>query len=163
MRWDVEGGTSQGGGATRTIVYDGDSNLDFYSDRKLKKDIEDAEPMLDRALRLPVRRYRWKDEASTARHKLGVIAQEVEPLFPDLVTETTDKEGKETTLTVGYTDFGIVAIKALQEFKAQHDAEVKDLKAEVADLKAQMKQVLQAAAELRGQAEKSKVTASVGQ
>jgi hypothetical protein len=55
----------------------------------------------------------------------------------------------------------VIAIKAIQEFKAQHDAEVKDLKAQVADLRTQMKEVLQAAAELRGQAEKSKVTASV--
>ena len=52
-------------------------------------------------------------------------------------------------------------VVCLQELKAQHDAEVKDLKAEVADHKAQMKQVLQAAAELRGQADKSKVTAAV--
>lgn len=163
MSFELGGGTSQGGGATRYVVYDGDSNWDFSSDRRLKKDIVDAESMLERALKVQVRRYRWKDEDATAKHKLGVIAQEVQPIFPDLIGETPSKDGTEPTLTVGYSDFGLIAVKAIQEFKAQHDAEVKELKAQVADLKAQMKEVLQAAAELRGQAEKSKVTASVSQ
>lgn len=51
---------------TRRVTYDGDSNWDFTSDGRLKKDIVDAEPMLDRVLRLPVRRYRWKEEDASA-------------------------------------------------------------------------------------------------
>jgi hypothetical protein len=154
------GGNAHNSG-TREVRYDGDSNWDFYSDRKLKKDIVDVEPMLDRAMKVQIRRYRWKDESEEAKHKLGVIAQEVQPLFPDLVTEITDRDTKEPLMTVGYSDFGLVAIKAIQELKVQHDAEVKDLKAQVAELKAQMKEVLSAAAELRGQADNSKVTAAV--
>jgi type II secretory pathway component PulM len=92
---------------------------------------------------------------------IGVIAQELQPLFPDMVSETENPETREKNLSVGYGDFAVIAIKAIQEIKAQQDAEVKDLKAQVAALKAQMKEVLQAAAELRGQADKSKVTASV--
>ncbi len=115
--------------------WNGDSNWDFNSDRKLKKDIEDAEPMLERALQVPVRRYRWKDEESRAEHKLGVIAQEVRPLFPDLVGEFREENG-ETTLMVGYGDFALIAVKALQEFKAQHDAEIDGLRTQVTDLSA---------------------------
>lgn len=155
------GGNTHNSG-TREVRYDGDSNWDFYSDRKLKRDIVDVEPMLERAMKVQIRRYRWKEEDESAKHKLGVIAQEVQPLFPDLVTEITDRDTKEPLMTVGYSDFGLIAIKAIQELKTQHDAEVNDLKTQVADLKAQMKQVLQAAAELRGQADAKKVTASVG-
>lgn len=157
------GGFGNASGDIRSIVWDGDGNWDVASDRKLKKDIADAEPVLERALKVQVRRFRWKDAPEDSKLSLGVIAQELQPLFPDMIGEDENKETHEKNLTVGYSDFGIIAVKALQEFKAQHDAEVKDLKAQVADLKAQMKEVLQAAAELRGQADKSKVTASVGQ
>ncbi len=161
--WATGGGFGNSGDFTRQIVWDGDGNWDSSSDRKLKKDIQDAEPILERALQVQLRRFRWKNEPAGAKMTMGVIAQELQPLFPDMVGSAEDKETGEQHLTVGYADFGMIAVKALQEFKALHDAEVKDLKAEVADLKAQMKQVLQAAAELRAQADKSKVTAAVGQ
>jgi|DewCreStandDraft_1066081.scaffolds.fasta_scaffold00018_177 uncharacterized coiled-coil protein SlyX len=112
---------------SREVLYDGDSNWDFYSDLRLKKDIVEAEPMLERALRLPIRRYRWKDEDASAKHKLGVIAQEVQPLFPDLVTESSSREGQESPLMVGYSDFGLIAIKALQELKARQDLQLAEL------------------------------------
>lgn len=157
-----------GGSTYRWAYYDGDSNWDFGSDRRLKKDIVDVESMLDRALKVQIRRYRWKDEDSTAKHKLGVIAQEVQELFPDMVGEHTGRQDNQTYLTVGYSDFGMVAIKALQELKAKQDAELKAVKAEVqtvkdemADLKAQMREVLQANAELRARLERVKATASV--
>lgn len=132
-------------------AYDGDGNWDFYSDRKLKKDIVDVEPMLDRALKVQVRRYRWLQENPDAKHKLGVIAQEVQPLFPDMVTELEppDKPG-EKVLTVGYGDFGVIAIKAIQELHTiveAKDARIASLEREVATLKKQ------AAANLDGTAQ----------
>ncbi len=145
----------------RQATYNGDANWDFSSDRKLKKQIVDAEPVLDRALKVQVRTFRWKDSDDSMPKMIGVIAQELEPLFPDMVTTNQDRQTGESHLAVGYGDFAVIAIKAIQEFKAQHDAEVKDLKAQVADLRTQMKDVLQAAAELRGQVDKSKVTAAV--
>lgn len=154
--WMYGGNTHNSG--TREVRYDGDSNWDFYSDRKLKKDIVDAEPMLDRALQVQIRRYRWKDEDETAKHKLGVIAQEVQPLFPDLVSEGEDRETHETLLSVGYSDFGMVAIKALQEMKVQHDAELAELRSQVTALKAQMATLLRVNGQLLEQVEKAAAT-----
>jgi hypothetical protein len=138
-------------GHFRWASYDGDSNWDFLSDRKLKKDIANAEPMLDRALKVQVRRYRWNEDASNARHKLGVIAQEVQELFPDMVSEIErpDKAG-EKIMTVGYGDFGVVAIKAIQELHTiveAKDARIASLEREVAALKKQ------AAANIEGTAQ----------
>jgi hypothetical protein len=161
MVFGTVGGTSQGGASTRYCIYDGDSNWDFSSDRRFKRDIADAEPMLDRALKIQVRRFRWKDDAPEAKHHLGVIAQELQPLFPDMIGELEDPETKEKSMTVGYSDFGMVAVKALQEFKAQHDSEVTELKAELAELKSQMKALLQANARNAPEAGKSQQTASV--
>ena len=143
-------------------IYDGDSNWDFASDRRLKKDIVDAEPMLERALKVQVRRFRWKDAQDDSKHMLGVIAQEVQPLFPDMVGEQENPQSHEKQLTVGYGDFGVIAIKAIQELKASHDEEVRQLRSELAELKSQLKDVLAAAKQLQGAGEKSKQSAAVG-
>ncbi|HTH49706.1 MAG TPA: tail fiber domain-containing protein [Candidatus Limnocylindria bacterium] len=156
------GGFGNGGGQyARQITWDGDGNWDVSSDRKLKKDIVDAEPMLERALKVQVRRFRWKDATEDAKPTMGVIAQELQPLFPDLVSEQQDPNTKEKNLAVGYSDFGLIAVKAIQELKQQHDAEVADLKAQLAELKAQMTAVLQANPPAPTAAGRGKQTASI--
>ena len=132
---------SQWSSANRWAYYDGDSNWDFPSDRNFKKDIVDAESMLDRVLKVQVRRYRWKDEPEQGKHMLGVIAQEVQPLFPDLVTEVQNPDTKDKSLTVGYGDFALIAIKSIQELKKQQDDETSKLKAQIAQLAAQNEQL----------------------
>lgn len=128
----------------RYAYYEGGTAWLFGSDRKLKKDIIDAEPMLDRALRVQVRRFRWKEGEEGSEPMLGVIAQELQPLFPGMVSELAHPETHEKHLTVGYGDFGVIAIKAIQELKAGHDMEVKQLRAELAEIRAQLKEVLAA-------------------
>jgi hypothetical protein len=104
-------------GSWRGFSIDGNSDIDWQSDRRLKKDIVDAEPMLSRLMQLPFRRFQWK--ASTNPNEapeFGVIAQEVEPLFPDIVGK-----GGDGIMTVGYTTFATIACKAIQELKVEKD------------------------------------------
>ena len=117
--------TVQHGNTLRGFSYDGDNNLDWRSDRRLKQDIVDAEPMLARLMQLPFRRYHYKD-APDARLELGVIAQEVESLFPDLIGKSPDG-----MLTVGYTSFATIACKALQEYKTHTDADLSKLNEQI--------------------------------
>jgi len=128
-------------GQWRGFSMDGNNDLDWRSDRRLKKDIVDAEPMLDRLMQLPFRRYHWKDTTDVNPIKeFGVIAQEVEPLFPDLIGA-----GEDGIMTVGYTSFATIACKAIQELKIEKDDEIDDLRAdlslkdaEIADLNARL-------------------------
>jgi uncharacterized coiled-coil protein SlyX len=95
----------------------------------LKKDIVDVEPVLDRMMQVQFRRFHWKDNTDpNAKLQLGVIAQELQPLFPDLVTKGTEPEGY---LSVGYGDFASIACKALQEYVTSNDSEVGKLRAQV--------------------------------
>ena len=59
FNFDAVGGTSQGGSAARTVTYDGDSDWNFSSDRRLKTDIVDAESVLKRVMAVKMRRFRW--------------------------------------------------------------------------------------------------------
>ena len=128
-------------GSWRGFSIDGNSDLDWQSDRRLKKDIVDAEPMLGRLMQLPFRRFQWK--ASTNPNEapeFGVIAQEVEPLFPDIVGK-----GSDGILTVGYTTFATIACKAIQELKVEKDDQLADVQQQldgkdqrIADLEARL-------------------------
>lgn len=138
------GGWGNASGDFRQITWDGDGNWDAASDRRLKKDIVDAEPMLDRALKVQIRRFRWKDDPDNAKLTMGVVAQELQPLFPDLIAEQPNPSSEENMLAVGYSDFGMIAIKALQELKAQHDEETTHLKSEIESLKSQVANLVRA-------------------
>lgn len=129
---------SQAGGQWRNAVYDGDSNWDFNSDVRLKKDIVDAEPMLDRLLQVRFRRFHWKDTDGTGPLSFGVIAQELEPLFPQLVGEQQLQGQDQPYKTVAYTEFATIASKALQELAARTDDQVDALRAALAAKDAQI-------------------------
>ena len=64
---------------------------------------------------------------------LGVIAQEVQPLFPDLVTESENING-DSYLSVGYTSFGLISLKGVQELKQEKDREIEELKKRISKL-----------------------------
>ncbi len=129
---------TQSGAVWRNAVYDGDSNWDFNSDIRLKKDIVDAEPMLDRLLEIRFRRFHWKDTDGTQPLSFGVIAQEVEPIFPQLVSEQPLQGMDGPYKTVAYTEFATIACKAVQELKARTDEQAVAISTDVADLQAEL-------------------------
>lgn len=125
-------------GQWRGFSYDGDSNLDWRSDARLKENVEDAEPMLDRLMQVEFRRYNWI--GSEDRHKeFGVIAQELQPHFPDLVGK-----GADGMFTVGYTSFGNIAAKAVQELKQRTDADFEVLADEIVSAERRLMDELEA-------------------
>jgi hypothetical protein len=81
------------------------------SDRRLKKNIEDIGPVLEKVRQLQPRKYNMLVEKESARRSFGFIAQEVEPLFP----ENVRYDGDTDTYSLLYKGFSILAIKAIQE------------------------------------------------
>jgi hypothetical protein len=138
LNYDVNGNNGQftirlsQGLDGKTARYDGDSNWDFDSDRRLKTDITPAEPILDRILDLPLHRFRYKTSDPSKMPELGVIAQEVQPVFPELVGKGDPAPGGDHYLTVGLTSFGLYACRAIQELADRTDSDVENLHAEIA-------------------------------
>ena len=91
-----------------------------WSDIRLKENIVNTGPKLQDLLKVRVVNYNLKGLASTDKH-IGVIAQELETIFPNLVTENEPslediKNGKtESFKSVKYSCFTLMLIKALQE------------------------------------------------
>ncbi len=82
------------------------------SDKKLKKDIEYIDyDILDRIMKLKPAKYRLLHADENDQKNIGFIAQEVQEYFPDLIYQETE----ESFIGLHYPDFGILAIKAIQE------------------------------------------------
>ena len=90
------------------------------SDIKLKENVTDATPKLDKLNQVRVVNYNLIGDE---KKQLGVIAQELEQVFPSMVEEMPDKdeEGNDlgtTTKSVKYSVFVPMLIKAIQEQQA---------------------------------------------
>ncbi|QEC66740.1 tail fiber domain-containing protein [Panacibacter ginsenosidivorans] len=82
--------------------------------------------VLDKVMQLKPSLYHFTKQQSNDRRFMGMIAQEVQPLFPEAVYEQLGKNDKaEDYLSLDYTTFGIIAIKAIQE----QQKEIEELKA----------------------------------
>jgi hypothetical protein len=127
------------GGADKCYIL-GNGNLQninnsygALSDIKLKENIIDATPKLENLLKVKVRNYNLIGEENK---QIGVIAQELEQIFPSMVDESEDfkeveiedEEGniikerqslKTFTKSVKYSVFVPMLIKAMQEQQAQ--------------------------------------------
>ena len=104
------------------------------SDLRLKKDIEPMPATLDKVLKLRPVTYHYKQQESDGKKVQGFIAQEVEQLFPESVH--TDEGGD--MRGISYSDFGVIAIKAIQEQQEiinELSKTVKELQAEIEELK----------------------------
>lgn len=86
------------------------------SDRRLKTDIQPLENSLKKVLQLRGVSYVMKEDENKNR-KIGVIAQEVEQEFPELVA--TDPQGMKS---VAYANLTAVLIEAVKGLKAENDA-----------------------------------------
>jgi len=106
-----------------------------FSDRRLKKQIESIEPgSLDRLLQLRGVTYEYARADLRKGYdgiRRGWIAQQVEDVFPEWVSEAQD--GMKMLTPVG---FDAITVEALRELRAEKDAEIALLKESIAELRA---------------------------
>jgi hypothetical protein len=93
------------------------------SDARLKKDIRPLEQALARLLRLHGVTYEYKDP--NAIHELpgqqtGMIAQEVERVFPEWV-----ETGRDGMKRLSVRGFEALTVEALRELRAEKDAQIR--------------------------------------
>jgi hypothetical protein len=93
-----------------------DSNL---SDQRAKKDIVESGNYLEKLCSIPVRNFRYKEDAQDGKHHLGVISQEVEAVCPELIQKSSWDYNGEKMDAVYNTDLLFAMMKAIQELKAE--------------------------------------------
>ncbi|PHN06666.1 tail fiber domain-containing protein [Flavilitoribacter nigricans] len=117
--WDITHGFGlrlHYGGALRGTFSATTGEYIQSSDSKLKKNIQKMPDILSKVMELRPLNYQYKDTKSQDL-TIGFVAQEVDPLFPELVhfIEADQLYG------INYAGFSVVAIKAIQELKSEID------------------------------------------
>ena len=103
------------------------------SDRRLKENVQDLSDSLDKICQLDAKSYTLiadrGNENTTV--ELGFIAQEVQPVFPEIVKEVqkfaVDENGQDTTEEVNYLGVSYIQliapmVEAIKELKLKNDA-----------------------------------------
>jgi hypothetical protein len=80
-----------------------------FSDRRFKTDIDVLTNALDKLKKINGYTYKWKNKPDRTI-QIGVIAQEVEEVLPEIVT--TDKDGYKS---VAYSRLSVLLIEAMKE------------------------------------------------
>jgi hypothetical protein len=106
--------THESGGTSDNVAYVSatDGSWNTASDRRLKENITKLSPALDDVLKIETVRYDFKNREATPEGHIGLIAQDVHSLFPELVTTG---ETEDDFWGVNYAGFSVIAIKAIQE------------------------------------------------
>jgi hypothetical protein len=123
------------------------TTITAISDQRWKENIRDLDDGLEKVLALKPRKFDWKEgKGEDKKNARGFIAQELETVFPDMVTDWIDPapKGEESYKAVN-ANLIPTLVKAIQELKAQLDesnliltsvkTELDATKAEVAALK----------------------------
>lgn len=112
------------------------------SDGRLKKDITEVTGVLDKVLQLKAVSYRFKVNSEDTQKTLGFVAQDVEPLFPEVVEENNGYK------SMAYSELVPVAIQAIKEehernslIDRQKDEEIAKLKEQNANLERRLKAI----------------------
>ena len=93
-----------------------------FSDKRLKTNIKKTENNLDKILSLNPVEYTWKEGYREGIKEIGLIAQEVEEVVPEVVREQERLDEKEETYkTVDYEHLVSTLIGAMQEQQKQID------------------------------------------
>ena len=96
----------------------------YSSDIRLKENIEDCEPMLEKLKQVRIVDFDWKDNAGPEGRQRGVIAQEIESIFPELIHQPKEyKEFLKSEMTP-------ILVKAIQE----QQTIIEDLKSRIETL-----------------------------
>gem|GEM_PF-1240969 len=126
------------------------NGINETSDVRYKKDVTALGSALDKIMLLRGVNYKWKtDEYPDMEFEegiqLGIIAQEIEKVFPEVVH--TDEEGYKS---VEYSHLVPVLIEGVKDVNTQvqslykqHNAEISQLKAKNKEMEAQMNSILE--------------------
>lgn len=131
------------GGTLKGVFLSTTGQYNMTSDRRLKKEIRPLEAVLTKVTKLEASRYQYRANNPEKMESIGFIAQDVQQLFPELVHSTAN-ENQQDLLTLDYSGFGVLAIKAIQEQQeiiASQGEQIAALKTQMEELKQMIKSI----------------------
>lgn len=109
---------------------DTSGNYHQVSDRELKRNVTSLDHTLDLLLQLHPVSYHFRSEPTNSSPTLGLIAQEVQPLFPEVVGEQANG-----VKDLVYSELIPITIRSIQELNQKLETQLKQKDSEIQDLK----------------------------
>jgi hypothetical protein len=143
--YDIEGsyvGTSDTFSNAFEVLFDGTTtiagDLNINSDARLKANIISLGATLSKLLQIDGKTYTMKKDANHKK-KIGLLAQDIEKVFPELVTETNDIK------SVNYQGLVPVLINAMKEQQDEinsYKTELSNQRKEIDELKSMVEKLM---------------------
>lgn len=108
--------------STGVYLASGSSSWSTFSDERLKDVYGNIDNAAEKLCKIRAIDYSWKSDKSK-KHNLGLIAQDVEKVFPQIIdkSKSFDENDETEYLSVKYTELIPVLVAAIQELKAELD------------------------------------------
>ncbi len=113
--------------------------ISFTSDMRLKKDINHLENVLQKLASLNGYSFHWQDKANSDKLQIGLMAQEVEQQFPELVE--ANENGFKSVNYNGLVPVLLEGVKDLQKQLEQKSVDILQLKEAIEELKLQIAKI----------------------
>ncbi len=126
--------------AVRARIDPEDGTYSQVSDARLKEDVHHLDGVLSDILDLQPAEYRMIHQDRDSDPRLGMMAQQVAEVFPQLVTY----DEREDLYTIAYSGFSVLAIQAIREQQDIIDAKnrrVDTLESQVDELEQRLQQI----------------------
>ncbi len=120
------------------------------SDSRLKKNVEELEGALPKLLKLRSVTFDYNNPKYGSGRQTGFIAQEIEKVFPEWVSEDSDKYKM-----IGFSGFESLTVQALRELRSEKDQQLAARDLEIAALRKEF------AAMAAGEVEREKRLATI--
>lgn len=104
------------------------------SDARLKKNVNPLENPMQKILTLDAKTYNWIDETKSQTTQFGMLAQEVEKIYPELVE--TNVTGYKSVNYIGLVPVLLEGIKDLQKQLNEKTSDINQMKSDFENLKA---------------------------
>jgi hypothetical protein len=126
--YDTAGTTRRGGLMSNGGLANYSANNTNLSDRREKTDFAPADSYLSKICAIPVQTYKYIDQSDDEK-TLGVVAQDVQEIAPELVTESNwgSEEEPKMRLSIYQTDLQYALMKSIQELKKINDTQAETL------------------------------------
>lgn len=106
-------------GSLKGVFSSSSGEYTAVSDQRLKANVESLGPSLQKVLQLHPVAYELKTNNPSRHRSIGFLAQEVKPIFPELISVLPDTTAGYKDIqdvhTLNYGGLGVLAIKAIQE------------------------------------------------
>jgi hypothetical protein len=101
-----------------------------FSDERIKMDVRKVDDALAKLTRISGYTYLRKDNPQQEKRSAGVLAQEVQRVFPEVVHEDPDTG----LMSVAYGNMAALFVEAIKELKEEKDNEIQELRSRIKTL-----------------------------